>query len=58
MGWQVPWGPAEEQAKEGPPLSPLGPGPIEVDGAEQALEDGAVVGEATDEETDSSLQLS
>ena len=47
-----------EPAKEGSPLSPLGPGAMEVDGAEQVPEDGAVVGEATDEKTDSSLQLS
>ena len=37
-------------------MVPLGPGPMEVDGAEQAPGDGAVVGEATDsEETDSLL---
>ena len=34
-GWQIPWGPAEEPAKEGLPLPPLGPGPMEVDGTEQ-----------------------
>ena len=45
-----------EPAKEGPPLSPLGLGAREVDGAKQALEDGAMAGEATDKETDSSLQ--
>ena len=45
-------------AEEGPPLSPLGLGLIEVDGTEQALEDAAVAEEATDEETNSSLQLS
>ena len=45
-----------ELAKEGSPLAPLGPGPMEVDGTEQAPGDGAAVGEATDsEETDSSL---
>ena len=56
--WQwIPWGPAVEPAKEGPPLPPLGLGPMEVDDAEQAPEDGAVAGEAVDEETDSSLQL-
>ena len=47
-----------ELAEEGPHLSHLGPGPVEVDGAEQAPEDGATVEEATDEETGSSLQLS
>ena len=57
-GWQVPWGPEMEPAEEGSPLVPLGPGPMEVDVTEQALEDGAVVGEATDEETDSLPQLS
>ena len=47
-----------EPAKEGLPLVPLGLGPMEVDGAEQVPEDGATVGEATDEETDSLLQPS
>ena len=42
-GQWVPWGPAVELAKEGPPLSPLGLGPMEVDGAKQAPEDGAMV---------------
>ena len=32
-GWRVPWGPVVEPAQEGPPLLPLGPGPMEVDGA-------------------------
>ena len=54
-GWQIPWGPAEEPAEEGSPLLPLGPGPMEVDGTKQAPEDGAMVGEATDKETDSLL---
>ena len=30
-GWWVPWGLAVEPAEEGLPLSPLGPGPMEVD---------------------------
>ena len=47
-----------EPAEEGPPLSPLGPWPMEVDGAKQELEDGAMVEEAVDEETDSLLQPS
>ena len=34
---------------------PLGPGPMEVDGTEQALEDGAMAAEATDKETNSLL---
>ena len=57
-GKRTPWGPVVEPAKEGPPLSPLGPGPLEVDGTWEALEDSAAVGEATNEENDSSLQLS
>ena len=44
-----------EPAEEGSPLAPLGPGPMEVDDAEQALEDGAAAGKAADKETDSSL---
>ena len=56
VGWQIPWMPVVEPAKEGSPLVPLGPGPMEVDGAEQALGNGAMVGEAADsKETDSSL---
>ena len=47
-GWRIPWGPAVEPAKEGSPLAPLRPGPMEVDGAEQALEDGAMAGKAAD----------
>ena len=39
-------------------MAPSGLGPMEVDGIEQALEDGAMAEEAADEETDSSLQLS
>ena len=45
-----------EPAKEGSPLAPLGPRPMEVDGAGQVPGDGAAVGEAMDsEETKSSL---
>ena len=51
-------GQAVEPVEEGPPLSPLGPGLMEVDGTKQAPKDGAMVGEAADKETDSSLQLS
>ena len=54
-GQRIPWGLAEELAKEGSPLPPLGPGPMEVDGTKQAPKDGATVGEAMDEETNSSL---
>ena len=57
-GKRVPWWPAVEPDEEGSPLAPPVPGPMEVDGAEQALEDGATVEEAVDEETNSSLQLS
>ena len=52
---QIPWVPVEEPAEEGSPLLPLGPGPMEVDGAKQAPGDGAAVGEAADKETNSSL---
>ena len=37
----VPWEPELELAQEGPPLLPLGPGPMEVDGTELAPEYGA-----------------
>ena len=57
-GQWVPWGPVVEPAKEGPPLSPLGLGPMEVNSAEKVQEDGAAVGEAADQETDSLLQPS
>ena len=55
VGPWIPWGPVEEPTKEGSPLPPLGPGPMEVDGGEQVPEDSASVGEAADKETDSSL---
>ena len=54
-GQRIPWVPAEDLAEEGSPLPPLGPGPMEVDSAEQALGDSATAGEAADEETNSSL---
>ena len=41
VGWWIPWMLVVELAEEGSPLAPLGPGPMEVDGTEQALEDGA-----------------
>ena len=41
-----------EPAQEGPPLSPLGPRPMEVDGTEQVPEDGAVLEDATEELAD------
>ena len=40
VGRRIPWMPPAELAEEGSPLPPLGPGPMEVDGAEQALGDG------------------
>ena len=58
VGERIPWGPVVELAEEGSPLAPLGPGPMEVDGTEQVVEDGVTVEEAMDEETDSSLQPS
>ena len=58
VGQRVPWGPVVAPAKEGPPLSPLGLGPMEVNGAKQVPEDGAMAEEAADKETDSSLQPS
>ena len=42
-----------EPAEEGLPLAYLRPGPMEVDGTKQVLEDGAMAGEAADKETDS-----
>ena len=46
---RAPWGLAVEPAQEGPPLSPLGPGPMEVDGTKQAPEDGAIAEDAVEE---------
>ena len=43
-----------ELAQEGPPLSSLGPGKMEVDGAEEVLEDGATVEDAMGEQANSS----
>ena len=55
-GRWVPWVQAEEPAEEGSPLLPLGPGPMEVDGTEQAPEGWVPWWEkAVDEETNSSL---
>ena len=55
VGRWVPWGLVVEPAEEGSPLAPLGPGPMELDGAEQVPDDGAMAGEAADKETDSSM---
>ena len=42
-GWRVPWGLELQPVQGGPPLSPFGPDPIEVDGTSQVPEDGAMV---------------
>ena len=47
-GRQLPRTRAREPAREGSPLPPLEPGPMDVDGAEQALGDGGAAGEAED----------
>ena len=39
---------AQEPAREGSPLPPLEPGPMDVDGAEQAPGDGGAAEEAED----------
>ena len=53
-GRRVPWGPAPELVQEGPPLLHLGPGPMEVDGAKQELEDGAPVEDTMGEQVNTS----
>ena len=40
-----------EPAREGSPLPPLEPGPMDVDGAEQAPEEGSVAGGAEEEDS-------
>ena len=42
---------AQEPTREGSPLPPLEPGPMEVDGAEQAPGDGSAAGEAEEEDS-------
>ena len=54
-GWWVPWGPSVEPAQEGPPLSPLGPGPMEVDSAKQVPEDSGVAEDAMGEQAETLL---
>ena len=48
LGWRLPWMMEQEPAKEGLPLPVPEPGPMEVDGAEQAPGDGGAVGETED----------
>ena len=50
LGGRVLRGPAVELAQEDLPLSPLGPGPMEVDGTKQAPKDGAAVEDAMGEQ--------
>ena len=45
-GWRLPWMMVQEPAREGSPLPPLEPGPMEVDGAKQAPRDGGAAEEA------------
>ena len=47
-GRRLPWMMVQEPAREGSPLPPLEPGPMEVDGAEQAPGDGGAAEEAED----------
>ena len=47
-GRRLPRTRGREPAREGSPLPPLEPGPMEVDGAEQAPGDGGAVEEAED----------
>ena len=48
VGRRLPWMMVQEPAREGSPLPPLEPGPMEVDGAEQAPGDGGAAEEAED----------
>ena len=50
-GRRLPWMMVQEPAREGSPLPPLGPGPMDVDSAEQALGDVSAVGEAEEEDS-------
>ena len=47
-GRRLPWMMVQEPAREGSPLPPLEPGPMDVDGAEQVPGDGGAVEEAED----------
>ena len=48
VGRRLPRTRAQEPAREGSPLPPLEPGPMDVDGAEQVPGDGGAVEEAED----------
>ena len=48
VGRRLPWMMVQEPAREGSPLPPLEPGPMDVDGAEQAPGDGGAAEEAED----------
>ena len=50
-GPRLPWMMVQEPAREGSPLPPLEPGPMDVDGTEQVPGDGSVVGEAEEEDS-------
>ena len=50
-GRRLPRTRAQEPARERSPLPPLEPGPMDVDGAEQALGDGSVAGEVEEEDS-------
>ena len=51
VGWRLPRTRGWEPTREGSPLPPLEPGPMEVDGGEQAPEDGSTAGEAEEEDS-------
>ena len=50
-GRRLPRTRGQEPAREGSPLPPLEPGPMEVDGAKQAPGDGSAAGEAEEEDS-------
>ena len=50
-GWRLPRMRGSEPAREGLPMPPLEPGPMDVDGAEQAPEEGSTAGGAEEEDS-------
>ena len=50
-GRRLPRTRGREPAREGSPLPPLEPGPMDVDGTEQAPGDGSMVGEVEEEDS-------